>query len=72
MTGGEQGKADEVVNPGTQLLCYCHIFNHATVPELCNICCVIFKVQGRSVDNTWDVRKKENEDRMRKRRVNYK
>lgn len=38
------------------MLCDCHIFNHTTVPELCNICCVILQVQRRRGGEKWDVR----------------
>lgn len=62
MTGKEQSDAGEVVNPETQMLYDCHIFHHTTVPELCNICCVILQVQKRRGGETWDVRDRENED----------
>jgi len=45
--GRETGKAGKVVKPETQMPYDCHIFNHATVPELYHICCVILQVHRR-------------------------
>lgn len=61
-----ENKARQVKLSTQKHRCY-HILSHTTVPELCNICCVILQVQKRGGGETWGVSNEENENRRRKK-----
>lgn len=65
MTGREQGRAGDDVNPQTQMLHDCHIFSHTTLPELWYMCRVILQVQWVKGDKTQTVEGGEREEEVK-------